>query len=86
MCIPHKTGKSICICNVEPNYGFYTTGRDSVDGGLYWCRFLRAVLYASKKFACSTPKGSENLSFMAVFKPHTHKLDILRHCTNIVYL
>jgi hypothetical protein len=27
-----------------------------------------------------------NLAFMPVFKPHTHKLDILRHCTNIVYL
>jgi hypothetical protein len=29
----------ICICIwyvVEPNYGFYTTGRESADGGLYW--------------------------------------------------
>jgi hypothetical protein len=28
-----------CFCIwyvVEPNYGFYTTGRESADGGLYW--------------------------------------------------
>ena len=31
-------------------------------------------------------KGSVNLIFITVFKPHTHKLYILRHCTNIVYL
>jgi hypothetical protein len=44
----------ICICIwyvVEPNYGFYTTGRESADGGLYCRRFLRAVLNASKEFA-----------------------------------
>jgi hypothetical protein len=27
-----------------------------------------------------------NLSFIPVFKPHTHKFDILRHCTIIVYI
>ena len=50
----------ICICIwyvVEPNYGFYTTGRESADGGLYWRRFLRAVLNASKEFACTTLFG-----------------------------
>ena len=26
-----------------------------------------------------------NLTFIPVFKPHTHKLYFLRHCTNIVY-
>jgi hypothetical protein len=57
----HLTSSStnflICICIwyvVEPNYGFYTTGRDSADGGLYWRWFLRAVLNASKEFACTT--------------------------------
>ena len=27
-----------------------------------------------------------NLAFITVFNPHTHKLYILRHCTDIVYL
>ena len=26
-----------------------------------------------------------NLALIPVFKPHTYKLYILRHCTNIVY-
>jgi hypothetical protein len=51
---------SVCICIwyvVEPNYGFYTTGRESADGGLYRRWFLRAVLNASKEFACTTLFG-----------------------------
>ena len=48
----------VCIWYVvEPNYGFYTTGRESADGGLYWHWFLRAVLNASKEFACMTLFG-----------------------------
>jgi hypothetical protein len=39
------------------NYGFYTTGRESADGSLYWRWFLRAVLNASKEFACTTLFG-----------------------------
>ena len=30
-------------------------------------------------------KGSVNLSVIQGFKPRTHKLNILRHCTNMVY-
>ena len=26
-----------------------------------------------------------NLAFILIFKPHTHKVYILRHCTTIVY-
>ena len=33
-----------------------------------------------------TGKGLVNLAFIPVIKPHTYKLYILRHCTNIVYL
>jgi len=31
-------------------------------------------------------KGSMNFAFISVFKPHTHKPYILRHCTIIVYV
>jgi hypothetical protein len=31
-------------------------------------------------------KGPVNLVFIQVFKPHTHKLYILRHCIDIVYI
>jgi hypothetical protein len=37
-------------------------------------------------FYCKSLFPSVNISFIPVFKPHTHKLYILRHCTNIVYL
>lgn len=30
-------------------------------------------------------KGSMNLTFISVFKPHTRKLPIFRYCINIVY-
>jgi hypothetical protein len=37
-------------------------------------------------FGTKLKTGSMNLAFIPVFKPHTHKLYILRHCTNIVYI
>ena len=37
-------------------------------------------------FGAKMGKGSLNLTFIPVFNPHTHKLYILRHCTNIVYI
>ena len=32
-----------------------------------------------------TGKGSVNIVFIPVLKPHAHKLYIVRHCTNMVY-
>jgi hypothetical protein len=37
-------------------------------------------------FGSKLGNDSVNLSFVPVFKPHTHTLYILRHCTNIVYV
>ena len=37
-------------------------------------------------FGAKLWKSSVNLTFIPVFKPHTHKLYILRHCTNIFYI
>jgi len=35
---------------------------------------------------CKTGERLGEPSFIPVFKPHKHKLYILRHCTNIVYV
>ena len=37
-------------------------------------------------FGAKLWKSSVNLTYIPVFKPHTHKLYILRHCTNIFYI
>ena len=37
-------------------------------------------------FGTKIGKGSVNLLVAPVFKPHTYKLYILRHCTTIVYI
>ena len=39
-----------------------------------------------KKKAFFPKLYSVNLAFIPVFKPHTHKLYIVIHCTNIVYV
>jgi hypothetical protein len=52
------------------------------------CHFLevRTVTRDYVLFGAKLGKCSVNLAFIPVFKPHTHKLYILRHCTNSVYL
>ena len=45
-------------------------------------RLYEPRLYLGAKLG----KGLENLAFIPVFKTHTHKLYILRHCINNVYI
>jgi hypothetical protein len=40
--------------------------------------------YRRHDFGAKLGKPEVKLAFILMFKPHTHKLNILRHCTNIV--
>ena len=47
----------------------------------YQCRVLKYKVVCV--FSIILEKGSVNLAFIPVFKPHSHTLHILRHCTDI---
>ena len=43
-------------------------------------------IYSLCVFCAKLGKVSVNLTFIPVFKPHTHKLYIWKHCSNFVYM
>jgi UDP-N-acetylmuramoylalanine-D-glutamate ligase len=50
--------------------------------GAYFCK----AIFLSYHFGAKLGKVRANLAFIPEFTPHTHKLSILRHRTNIVYI
>ena len=48
--------------------------------------FLQDKHNINAVFCAKRGKGSVYLTFIPVFKPHIHKLYILRQCANIVYI
>ena len=70
---------------------YYLIQNINVDGLLwFFCRINTILMQCLKIdfYVCSAQnlgKARVNLTFIPVFKPSTHKLYILRHCTNAMH-